>query len=135
MPQKSLNSSNIFGMLNYKEKQIKFKTSKLQTLIIDLHSFSIIFLFLHYLVTPLNIQRENKFWTSTVNILQRFDIHIFVFLALADCVLFFGCRNSDKDFFFREEWQPLVKNGSLQLFTAFSRDQVNSPNHLSGLCP
>ncbi|XP_068695868.1 NADPH-dependent diflavin oxidoreductase 1-like [Montipora foliosa] len=40
-----------------------------------------------------------------------------------DCVLFFGCRKSDKDFFFREEWQPLVQNGSLQLLTAFSRDQ------------
>lgn len=43
--------------------------------------------------------------------------------SAGDCVLFFGSRNSDKDFFFREEWQPLVENGSLQLFTAFSRDQ------------
>ena len=40
------------------------------------------------------------------------------------CVLFFGCRNSKKDFFFKEEWQQLVENGKLQLFTAFSRDQV-----------
>ncbi|CAH3041690.1 unnamed protein product [Porites lobata] len=39
------------------------------------------------------------------------------------CVLFFGCRNSKKDFFFKEEWQQLVENGKLQLFTAFSRDQ------------
>ena len=42
----------------------------------------------------------------------------------AGCVLFFGCRNSKKDFFFKEEWEPLVENGKLQLFTAFSRDQV-----------
>ena len=49
---------------------------------------------------------------------------ILVLLPLADCVLFFGCRNSNKDYFFRDEWQLLVKNGSLQLFTAFSRDQV-----------
>ncbi|XP_015765584.1 PREDICTED: NADPH-dependent diflavin oxidoreductase 1-like [Acropora digitifera] len=40
-----------------------------------------------------------------------------------DCVLFFGCRNSEKDFFFREEWRAFIENGSLQLFTAFSRDQ------------
>ena len=47
-------------------------------------------------------------------------------LHLADCVLFFGCRNSNKDFFFREQWCPLVENGSLKLFTAFSRDQVST---------
>ncbi|KAK2553222.1 NADPH-dependent diflavin oxidoreductase 1 [Acropora cervicornis] len=46
-----------------------------------------------------------------------------VLTSFADCVLFFGCRNSNKDFFFREEWQTLTENGSLQLFTAFSRDQ------------
>ena len=40
-------------------------------------------------------------------------------------MLFFGCRNSNKDFFFREQWCPLVENGSLKLFTAFSRDQVH----------
>ena len=58
---------------------------------------------------------------------------MFVFPAPTDCVLFFGCRNSNKDFFFREEWQPLVENGSLQLFTAFSRDQVKCRNHSSTL--
>ena len=42
------------------------------------------------------------------------------------CVLFFGCRNSKKDFFFKEEWQQLVENGKLQLYTAFSRDQVRN---------
>lgn len=40
-------------------------------------------------------------------------------------MLFFGCRNSKKDFFFREQWRPLVESGSLKLFTAFSRDQVH----------
>ncbi|XP_067017223.1 NADPH-dependent diflavin oxidoreductase 1-like [Acropora muricata] len=43
--------------------------------------------------------------------------------SAGDCVLFFGCRNSERDFFFREEWRAFTKNGSLQLFTAFSRDQ------------
>ena len=42
-----------------------------------------------------------------------------------DCVLFFGCRNKEKDFFCEEEWLPLVQNGTLNLYTAFSRDQVN----------
>ena len=51
--------------------------------------------------------------------------------SFADCVLFFGCRNSDKDFFFREEWRAFTENGSLQLFTAFSRDQVHNCFSLS----
>lgn len=38
-------------------------------------------------------------------------------------MLFFGCRNSSKDFFFRDQWRLLVEGGSLRLFTAFSRDQ------------
>ena len=49
-----------------------------------------------------------------------------VFPHFSGCVLFFGCRNSGKDFFFKEEWQQLVENGNLQLFTAFSRDQVRN---------
>jgi len=43
--------------------------------------------------------------------------------SAGDCVLFFGCRNGEKDYFFREEWRAFTENGSLQLFTAFSRDQ------------
>ncbi|KAJ7339371.1 NADPH-dependent diflavin oxidoreductase 1 [Desmophyllum pertusum] len=43
--------------------------------------------------------------------------------SAGDCVLFFGCRNSNKDFFFQEQWHRLVENGNLKLFTAFSRDQ------------
>ena len=37
--------------------------------------------------------------------------------------LFFGCRSSSGDFFFRDEWFRLREQGRLQLFTAFSRDQ------------
>ena len=43
-------------------------------------------------------------------------------------VLFFGCRNREADFFFADEWLPLVECGKLQLFTAFSRDQVSCCN-------
>ena len=38
-------------------------------------------------------------------------------------MLFFGCRSQQADFFFKHEWSPLVARGSLELFTAFSRDQ------------
>lgn len=39
-------------------------------------------------------------------------------------LLFFGCRNAESDYFFKDEWKSLVDNGmSLDVFTAFSRDQ------------
>ena len=43
--------------------------------------------------------------------------------SAADNVLFFGARNKDADFFFRDEWDALEAQGRLRLFTAFSRDQ------------
>lgn len=38
-------------------------------------------------------------------------------------ILFFGCRNRDKDFLCKEEWESAVNKGYLELYTAFSRDQ------------
>ncbi|XP_066952117.1 NADPH-dependent diflavin oxidoreductase 1 isoform X2 [Macrobrachium rosenbergii] len=38
-------------------------------------------------------------------------------------VMVFGCRNRDKDFFFKEEWEALVAEKKLILHCAFSRDQ------------
>ncbi|KAJ3041224.1 NADPH-dependent diflavin oxidoreductase 1 [Rhizophlyctis rosea] len=40
-----------------------------------------------------------------------------------DNVLFFGCRNHDKDYLYQEEWERSVEHGVLRLYTAFSRDQ------------
>ena len=40
-------------------------------------------------------------------------------------MLFFGCRSAGADFFFSSEWLPLQEEGSLWLFTAFSRDQAH----------
>ncbi|KAJ3190424.1 NADPH-dependent diflavin oxidoreductase 1 [Gaertneriomyces sp. JEL0708] len=40
-----------------------------------------------------------------------------------DNMLFFGCRNQDKDFLFKEEFEQHEANNELQLVTAFSRDQ------------
>jgi sulfite reductase alpha subunit-like flavoprotein len=42
-------------------------------------------------------------------------------------VLFFGCRNADSDYFFKDEWEKLKEEGvPLDVFAAFSRDQVRS---------
>lgn len=38
-------------------------------------------------------------------------------------VLFFGCRQEVKDFHCKEDLKEMEKNGFLQVFTAFSRDQ------------
>ncbi|EDO30877.1 predicted protein [Nematostella vectensis] len=39
------------------------------------------------------------------------------------CVLFFGSRNKNADFFFENQWKELSETGCLSVFTAFSRDQ------------
>jgi len=44
-------------------------------------------------------------------------------------LLFFGCRNEDADYFFKDEWKELVGKGvPLEVFAAFSRDQVCHPH-------
>lgn len=43
--------------------------------------------------------------------------------AAQNLLLFFGCRNQDKDFYFRTEWEKLVNSDQLTLVSAFSRDQ------------
>lgn len=42
---------------------------------------------------------------------------------VGDTIIYFGCRKHDEDFLYREELQEYVKNGSLILHTAFSREQ------------
>jgi sulfite reductase alpha subunit-like flavoprotein len=43
-------------------------------------------------------------------------------------ILFFGCRNAEADYFFKDEWEELKKKGvPLEVFAAFSRDQVCCP--------
>ena len=42
-------------------------------------------------------------------------------------LLFFGCRNAGSDYFFKEEWAQLQSEGvPLEVFPAFSRDQVSA---------
>lgn len=36
--------------------------------------------------------------------------------------LFFGCRFSDKDYYLRDEWQPMTERKLLEVFAAFSRE-------------
>ncbi|KIV99399.1 uncharacterized protein PV09_08942 [Verruconis gallopava] len=38
-------------------------------------------------------------------------------------ILFFGCRNQESDYFFRDEWLRFGEQGLLKTFVAFSRDQ------------
>ncbi|KAF2638590.1 sulfite reductase flavo protein alpha-component [Massarina eburnea CBS 473.64] len=46
--------------------------------------------------------------------------------ARARDMLFFGCRNAESDFFFKDEWEQLKQEGvPLDVFAAFSRDQKN----------
>lgn len=42
---------------------------------------------------------------------------------LKECVLFFGCRNKDKDYHCREDFERLSREKNLNVFCAFSRDQ------------
>lgn len=42
---------------------------------------------------------------------------------VAPDALFFGCRNEQADYFFKDEWEKLHNCGRLNIYTAFSRDQ------------
>ncbi|KAL8725809.1 MAG: hypothetical protein Q9181_006275 [Wetmoreana brouardii] len=44
--------------------------------------------------------------------------------GVGESVFFYGCRNQEADFFYREEWNELKGKIPLQVFTAFSRDQA-----------
>nr|XP_031834262.1 NADPH-dependent diflavin oxidoreductase 1 isoform X3 [Nomia melanderi] len=44
---------------------------------------------------------------------------------LSNCVLFFGCRNKDKDYHCKDDFEYLSQKLHLYLFCAFSRDQEN----------
>jgi sulfite reductase alpha subunit-like flavoprotein len=50
--------------------------------------------------------------------------------ATEDClkgdILFFGCRGTETDYFFRDEWETLARTERLEVHTAFSRDK-NEP--------
>ncbi|XP_015782037.1 NADPH-dependent diflavin oxidoreductase 1 [Tetranychus urticae] len=41
---------------------------------------------------------------------------------IPDNVLFFGCRFSNADYYFKDEWEEYQSKSHLQVFTAFSRD-------------
>jgi sulfite reductase alpha subunit-like flavoprotein len=41
-----------------------------------------------------------------------------------DNILVFGCRSRSADYYYKDEWDTLQKDGMLRLITAFSRDQL-----------
>lgn len=52
---------------------------------------------------------------------------------LGEAVLYFGCRRSDQDYLYGDLLEGWAADGSLTLFTAFSRQQVGSFQVCSGL--
>ncbi|KAI4503415.1 hypothetical protein M0802_001637 [Mischocyttarus mexicanus] len=42
---------------------------------------------------------------------------------VGDTILYFGCRKKTEDYLYKDELEEYVKNGTLKLYTAFSRDQ------------
>nr|OQO32197.1 hypothetical protein B0A51_00566 [Rachicladosporium sp. CCFEE 5018] len=48
-------------------------------------------------------------------------------------LLFFGCRSSDADDFFRDEWESLVRDEGLQVYTAYSRDKTQPKQYVQDL--
>ncbi|XP_078046276.1 NADPH-dependent diflavin oxidoreductase 1 isoform X3 [Augochlora pura] len=44
---------------------------------------------------------------------------------LSNCILFFGCRNKEKDYHCRDDFEHMSQKLHLNLFCAFSRDQEN----------
>jgi len=46
-------------------------------------------------------------------------------------LLFYGGRNQSKDFFFEDDWTQLKQKLDLEVFAAWSRDQVSMPNSVA----
>lgn len=44
--------------------------------------------------------------------------------ALGEALLFFGCRRRDQDYLYGSQLEAWAQEGSIQLFTAFSREDV-----------
>ncbi len=47
-------------------------------------------------------------------------------------VLYFGCRRSDQDYLYGDVLEAWAKDGSINLFTAFSRQQVQAGSWFGG---
>lgn len=45
------------------------------------------------------------------------------------CMLYFGCRYKEKDFYFKEQWKTYIDRGFLKLHTAFSRDNQDGDKY------
>ena len=55
-------------------------------------------------------------------------------LQLGQSVLYFGCRHADQDYLYGTQLQQWSQQGSLTLFTAFSRQQVSAGPSCSLVC-
>jgi sulfite reductase alpha subunit-like flavoprotein len=63
---------------------------------------------------------QRKYWRQELQETQRAETD----LNKTKDILFFGCRNADADFFFKDDWDVFIREGvPLEVFPAFSRDQ------------
>lgn len=53
---------------------------------------------------------------------------------VGEALLFFGGRNREADYFFRDEWDDLRQRQNLRTFSAFSRDQVSFGLSSNNIC-
>lgn len=54
---------------------------------------------------------------------MRSIIKHFLHYYTSECILFYGCRNENADYLYRDEWEKLTLNSRFTIVTAFSRDQ------------
>ncbi|KAF2852607.1 riboflavin synthase domain-like protein [Plenodomus tracheiphilus IPT5] len=67
---------------------------------------------------------QRKLWREQVKQMANGSNNALDVSAQVDDFLFFGCRNAESDYYFKQEWEDLRSAGTpLQVFTAFSRDQ------------
>jgi sulfite reductase alpha subunit-like flavoprotein len=70
---------------------------------------------------------QRKYWRETIAEAESRGSTDEQRVTRAKDLLFFGCRNAESDYFFKDEWAAPQSSGvPLEVFTAFSRDQVTN---------
>ena len=67
---------------------------------------------------------QRLFWSEESSDQPAKSLELPTGMEKCNNVLFFGCRNRDADYFFRDEWDILKTRLPLEVLPAFSRDQA-----------